>query len=257
MRITVLGCGWSSGVPIVGCDCPVCTSGKPRNARRRVSVLIEGEDGTRVLVDTSPDLRAQLLDAGISTLDAVIYTHGHADHVHGLDDLRPINYRMKKAIPAYGSAETLAGIRERFGYACRPPDPEAPWIRPSLELKEILAGQPFAVGGLEVVAFVQLHGDMPSLGLRFGRFAYSTDVKELPEAAFAALRGIELWIVDCAGFEPHPTHSHLDETLRWIERAGPKRAVLTHMSHRLDYDQLLAHCPPGVEPAFDGMVLEV
>ena len=256
MKITILGCGWSSGVPIVGCTCPVCLSGKPRNRRRRASILFE-DGGRRVLVDTSPDLRAQLLDADVNAIDGVVYTHGHADHLHGIDDLRPLNYHMKRSIPAFGTQETLNEIRSRFGDACRAPDAAAPWLAPSLDLKLIEPGLAFAVGGFEFSGFEQGHGPLTTLGLRFRSAAYSTDVKELSETAFEALRGVELWIVDCAGIVPHPTHSHLSQTLGWIERVAPKRAVLTHMAHRLDYDELLKMCPPGVEPAYDGMALEL
>ena len=255
MKITILGCGWSSGVPIPGCDCAVCTSDDPRNRRRRTSILVE-QGKVCVLVDTSPDLRAQLLDASVSRLDGVIYTHAHAAHVHGIDDLRPINYAMRSAIDIYGDDATLSSIESRFSYAFRMIDPERPWISPTL-MPHRFAG-PFEVAGLKVRPFLQEHGHMPTQGLRFGdAAAYSTDAHFLDETAFHTLAGVGVWIVDCIGVKPHGTHSHLEQTLGWIERVKPKLAVLTHMSHGVDYESFLAQCPTGVVPAYDGMVIDV
>lgn len=252
MIITVLGCGTSSGVPMIGCDCAVCRSSDPRNRRRRVSVLVE-EQNTRVLVDTPPDLREQLLDAGISKLDAVCYTHGHADHVHGLDDLRSINYHMQQSLPAYGSANTLSHIDERFRYAFG--KPSAWWTRPSIE-PHTFEG-PFTIGALEITPFDQSHGRSTTTGFRFGRsFAYSTDVKLLSDEAIDVLQGVHLWVVDCLGYREHPTHSHLENTLRWIERVKPRLAVLTHMSHQFDYETLAGELPAGVVPGIDGMTID-
>jgi phosphoribosyl 1,2-cyclic phosphate phosphodiesterase len=254
MKITILGCGWSSGVPIPGCNCTVCTSHDPRNHRRRASILVE-QDAKSVLVDSSPDLRAQLLDAGVSRLDGVIYTHSHADHVHGIDDLRPINYAMRSAIDIYGDHATLSTIESRFSYAFRTIDPTRPWISPTLNAHRI--DGPFEVAGIKVRPFDQDHGHMPTLGLRFAdAAAYSTDAHALNETAFETLAGVGVWIVDCIGTRPHGTHSHLEQTLGWIERLKPRLAVLTHMSHGLDYETLLAQCPDGVVPAYDGMVIE-
>ena len=254
MKITILGCGWSSGVPIPGCDCAVCTSDDPRNRRRRTSILVE-HAGASVLVDTSPDLHAQLLDARITRLDGVIYTHAHADHVHGIDDLRPINYAMRSAIDIYGDDATLNSIESRFAYAFRMIDPKRPWISPTLTPHRF--DGPFEVAGIKVRPFAQEHGHMPSLGLRFDdAAAYSTDAHSLDEAAFETLAGVGVWIVDCIGVRPHGTHSHLEQTLDWIERIEPRLAVLTHMSHGVDYASFLAKCPAGVVPAYDGMVID-
>lgn len=257
MRVTVLGSGPSWGVPRIGGIWGECDPGNPRNRRGRVSILV-AEGDTTVLVDTSPDLRQQLLDADVKRLDAVLYTHAHADHVHGIDDLRSINRLTGQALPIYASAATLDEIGRRFGYALAPlkSGQTGNFYKPMLE-PHVIDG-PFTVAGLPVVPFVQDHGfSMVTLGFRFGHFAYSTDVIELDDAAFAALDGIEAWIVDCIRREPHPTHSHLEKTLRWIERVRPRRAVLTHMDESLDYDVLRRTLPAGVEPAYDGMVVEI
>jgi len=259
MRVTILGCGSSSGVPLLGCDCRVCTASDLRNRRLRASILVE-RGPTAVLVDSSPDLRAQLLSQDVKRLDAVLYTHFHADHVHGIDELRSINFLMKRPLAAYGDRDTLARIQDRFGYIFEPPTPEeGPWYRPRLEPRVI--DGPFQVGTLGVTPFTQLHGAVPdrhpTLGFRFGAFAYSTDVKELTEESFAALAGVEVWAVDCLSERPSPAHSHLDQTLDWIRHVQPRRAILTHMSHTLDYASLAARLPPGVEPAYDGMVVEL
>jgi phosphoribosyl 1,2-cyclic phosphate phosphodiesterase len=255
MRLTVLGCGTSGGTPLVGNLWGACDPNEPRNRRRRVSVLIE-QGETVLLVDTSPDLREQLLDARVSRLDAVLWTHGHADHMSGLDDLRGINRLTGEPLDGWADAATHARLREAFGYAFEPfQRPVRFFHRPWLVAREITG--PFRVGAIPVVPFRQDHGGgQATLGFRFGSVAYSTDVVELDEAAFAVLAGIEVWVVDCLREEPSPTHSHLARTLSWIERVKPRRAVLTHMNERLDYRSLAARLPPGVEPGFDGLVAE-
>ena len=256
MRVTVLGCGTSSGVPLIGCACAVCTSPDPRNKRRRCSILVETAGETRVVVDTGPDFRMQCLDAGVRSLDAILYTHAHADHVHGIDDVRSLNYVMGRRIDAYAHADVFARIRARFDYAFHPPD-QPGWWRPSLNPIPFDHG-PFRVGDLDVLPYEQGHGRLPSWGFRFGRaFAYSPDVHHLPEAAFEALRGVRIWIVDALRDAPHPSHAHVERTLGWIERVRPELAVLTHMNHELDYAELRDRLPPGVVPAHDGMVLDI
>jgi phosphoribosyl 1,2-cyclic phosphate phosphodiesterase len=254
MKITVLGCGVSTGVPAIGPDWGRCNPADPRNRRRRSSILVECR-GKILLIDTSPDLREQLIDARVSRIDAVVYTHAHADHLHGLDDLRAVNRLMEKAIPIYADQGTLAEIDSRFGYALKPAPPEGPFYRPTL-VPHTIAGR-FSAAGIPVVPFAQDHGFSTTLGLRIGGFAYSTDVAELDEAAFAALAGTEIWIVDCLRREPHPTHSHLEKTLAWIARVQPRRALLTHMDQSLDYAELAAELPVGVEPGCDGTVIEL
>jgi phosphoribosyl 1,2-cyclic phosphate phosphodiesterase len=254
MRVTILGCGPSTGVPVIGPDWGRCDPSDPRNRRRRVSALVE-IGNVAVLIDTSPDLREQLIDARVSRLDAVVITHAHADHLHGIDDLRSVNRLMRQAIPLFAEAETLAEIRHRFGYVLEPIDEPGRYYKPTLVPHEIVG--PFEIAGIPVVPFAQDHGFSTTLGLRIGGFAYSTDVTELDETAFAAIEGVELWIVDCLRREPHPTHSHLAKTLSWIARVKPRRAVLTHMDQSLDYREVSADLPTGVEPGQDGLVIDL
>jgi phosphoribosyl 1,2-cyclic phosphate phosphodiesterase len=254
MRVTVLGCGPSWGVPAIGGFWGRCDPQDPRNRRRRVSVLVETRDRV-LLIDTSPDLREQLIDAGTRRLDAVLLTHAHADHLHGIDDLRAVNRLMRAPIPFYLDRAALAEIRERFPYVFDPPPADGRFYKPSLIAHEI--DGPFSVCGINIVPFEQDHGFSTTLGFRIGAMAYSTDVTELDERAFSAVAGVELWIVDCMRREPHPTHSHLAKTLSWIARVRPRRAVLTHMDSSLDYAELLRELPPGVEPGQDGLVVEL
>jgi len=254
MRVTVLGCGASTGVPAIGPDWGRCDPNDRRNRRRRVSVLVE-VGAVTILIDTSPDLREQLLDAGVARLDAVLMTHAHADHLHGIDDLRVVNRLMRSAIPLYADGQTLAEIGRRFAYVLKPVEEPGRYYKPTL-VPHLITG-PFEIRGIPIVPFVQDHGFSTTLGIRIGGFAYSTDVTELDEDAFAALEGVQLWIVDCLRREPHPTHSHLAKTLSWIARVGPRRAVLTHMDQSLDYREVSAELPGGVEPGQDGLVIEL
>jgi phosphoribosyl 1,2-cyclic phosphate phosphodiesterase len=250
----MLGCGPSTGVPAIGPDWGACNPADPRNRRRRASLLLECR-GKTVLIDTSPDLREQLLDAKIRRIDAVVLTHAHADHLHGIDDLRAVNRLMNQAIALFADAASLAEVKQRFGYALTPVPPGGMFFKPTLEPHEIAGA--FSAAGLPIAPFRQDHGYSTTLGLRIGALGYSTDVVELDDAAFAALAGVELWIVDCLRYEPHPTHSHLEKTLGWIERVKPRRAILTHLDRQLDYAQLAAQLPPGVEPGQDGLVVEL
>lgn len=264
MKLTVLGCGGSGGVPVAGREAGgtwgVAKPDNPKNRRSRVSVLIEGEGETpgttaSILIDTSPDLRQQILDNGISALDAVLYTHAHADHCHGLDELRGIVYSRRKPIDAYMDAQTRAALTTRFAYAFSS-SRTADNLYPALLEDHVIDGD-FRVGRIPVTAFTQQHGADRSLGFRCGDIAYSTDASALDEQAFAALEGVKLWVVDCLRDDPHPTHSHVAQTLEWIARVKPQRAILTHMNERLDYDELLSRCPPGVEPGYDGLTVEI
>jgi phosphoribosyl 1,2-cyclic phosphate phosphodiesterase len=257
MRVTILGCGGSGGVPTVGNEWGHCDPANPKNRRRRVSILIEGQ-GQTILVDTSPDLRAQLLDADIGHLDAVLYTHDHADHCHGIDDLRFLRRdKGMPPVPCYGTRETLETIAERFSFAFRQGTTGSGVLyKPYARAVEI--DGPFKIGALEIVPFPQDHGHGTwSTGYRVGNMAYSTDVVNIPDESWPVLEYLDLWIVDALRWEPHPTHTHFDRTIEWIARVKPKRAVLTHMNHFMDYEEVRRRCPPGVEPGWDGMVFEI
>ncbi|HEY1258918.1 MAG TPA: MBL fold metallo-hydrolase [Stellaceae bacterium] len=254
MKVTVLGCGASTGVPAIGIGWGRCNPADPRNRRRRGSLLIEA-CGKTILIDTSPDLREQLLETQIARIDAVLMTHAHADHLHGIDDLRAVNRAMRQPIPLYADGKTLDEIRRRFGYVFDPPEDPGRFYKPTLIPHEITGR--FTAAGIEVAPFAQDHGYSTTLGFRIGPMAYSTDVTELDEAAFAALAGVEFWVVDCLRRAPHPTHSHLAKTLGWIARVKPRRAVLTHMDQSLDYAELSAELPAGVEPGRDGLAVEL
>ena len=251
MKITVLGCGSSGGVPLIGGNWGVCDPQNPKNRRSRVSILVEQGD-TTLLVDTSPDMRQQLLDCSLKKLDAVLYTHAHADHCHGIDELRSINWLMNKPTDMYADAQTLDALTQRFPYIFDTAK-SGGYYKPAIAAHKINGA--FSVGDVSIVPFVQNHGYMNSLGFRFGDFAYSTDVHKLDDAAFATLQGVKVWLVDCVRHEPHPTHSHVAQTLQWIKRVRPEQAYLTHMNHTMDYDTLVRELPGGVAPAYDGMVI--
>ena len=231
-------------------DWEACDPNDPRNRRMRASVLAE-QGETRLLVDTTPDLRLQCLTFGIAGFDAVLYTHDHADHTHGIDDLRRLHHVQGGPIDIYASAETLASMAARFDYAFAP-DPASgykPFVNPTA------IDGPFTVGGIEVIPFAQDHGQMTTLGFRFGAIAYSTDLVGLGEESLAVLEGVDTWIVDALKYGHHPTHASVRVALEMIERVRPRRAVLTHMTSELDYRTLSAELPEGVEPAYDGLVL--
>jgi phosphoribosyl 1,2-cyclic phosphate phosphodiesterase len=249
-------------VPRIGPDWGACDPRNPKNRRRRCSILVEriGPGGvTQVLVDASPDMRAQLLDVEVGTLDAVIITHEHADHTHGLDDLRAITLRMRRRVPVWMDEVTARIVKARFGYcfATPPGSPYPPIVDDRrLEIGRVVTIQG-AGGALAAVPFRQFHGDIDALGLRFGRMAYSSDINGVPDESLAQLRDLDLWIVDALRYTPHPSHFSVSETLAWIERLRPKRAVLTNMHLDLDYETLRRQLPANVEPAYDGMRVEL
>lgn len=252
MKITVLGCGTSTGVPLIGNDWGLCDPHNSRNRRSRASILVE-QGETVVLVDSSPDMRQQLIDARVKKLDAVLYTHAHADHCHGIDDLRTVNWLMQKPVDIYAVPQVMADLRSRFPYVVAGHDGNS-YYKPAVIPHDI--DGPFSIGGLSILPFDMDHGFSRSTGYRFGDFAYTTDVHKLGETEFGHLQGVRVWVVDCVRREPHSTHSHLAQTLQWIDRVKPQRAILTHMNHSMDYETLRRELPAGVEPAFDGMEIE-
>lgn len=258
LRFTILGCGSSGGVPRLGGHWGDCDPDNPRNTRRRCSMLIERESAagiTRVLIDTSPDLRAQLLDAGIGELDAVVYTHSHADHVHGIDDLRMIVFNMRARLPVWADGDTQQSLYDRFAYAFV--QPEGSSYPPILDMHTI--NGPFAIAGaggeIALTPFKVNHGSIDALGFRIGGLAYLPDVAQIPDEVWPVLEGLDCWVLDALRRTPHPTHAHLAQALEWIARVAPKRAVLTNMHIDLDYATLEAETPDHITPAYDGMVL--
>jgi phosphoribosyl 1,2-cyclic phosphate phosphodiesterase len=266
LEIRILGCGSSGGVPRLGEGTPywgACDPANPKNRRGRCSILVtqRGPNGeTRVLVDTSPDMREQLLAANIGRLDAVLITHDHADQLHGLDDLRVVTLNMRRRLDLWSDRRGLEGVMQKFGYCFETPaGSDYPPILNAHEIPEPFV--PFELAGaggpVPVLAFGQRHGRIRSLGYRFGSIAYSPDVDGLDEDAFAALEGVDCWIVDALRYTPHPSHANLAQALEWIARVKPTRAILTNMHVDLDYDRLLRELPAGVEPAYDGMIVTV
>lgn len=257
-RLTILGCGSSGGVPRIGAMWGQCDPENPKNRRRRCAVLIErfGKEGvTRILVDTPPDIREQLLETRVTHVDAVIYTHDHADHTHGIDDLRMLAYVMKKRIDVYFDQPTRSSLETRFDYCFRTPKGSS--YPPILNGHDFNPGDTITIAGgggpIAVEAIAQVHGDITSLGLRIGNVAYSPDVSSLSAEAEERLRGLDLWVVDALRYTSHPSHFSVKDALGWIERLGVKRGVLTHMTGELDYAALMRHLPANVEPAYDGM----
>ena len=261
MKVTILGCGGSAGVPHVGGadgggDWGACDPDEPRNRRTRSAIVIEGPTGERLLIDTPPDLRAQLLACRIGRVEAVLFTHSHADHITGLDEVRMLNRVVNRPIDTYATPVTLDDLRQRFDYAFRPWKPPG-FFRPVLVPHEVIPGDRIATCGMELVLFHQDHRVVETLGLRVGGFAYSTDVVALDETAFAALQGIDTWLVGCFQRTPHSTHAHLDLVLSWSRRLKVRRTILTHMGIDLDWNWLKGHLPTGVEPAQDGQTLDL
>jgi len=254
IEVIVLGTGTSHGVPMIGCDCAVCTSSDPHDKRTRPSVFVS-MNGERILVDTTPELRLQCLANGIREIDAVLYTHHHADHVVGLDDLRRFNYVMKRAIPCFGTERTLSGLRRMFSYAFEPAA-DSPHSRPNLSFHEIGEG-PLTIGGETVTPIPLLHGSLPVLGFRFGRFAYCTDCSVIPDGSLAMLADLDVLILDALRHKPHPTHMNVGQAVEWAKRVGANRTYFTHMAHDLKHAETNATLPKGMELAFDGLRISI
>lgn len=261
---TILGCGSSGGVPRIGNVWGDCDPDEPRNRRRRCSLLIEGYSAaniepTRILIDTGCDLREQLLDAGVDRVDGVLYTHEHADHTHGIDDLRVLALHNRRRLDVYFTPEAGVRIREAFGYCFAAP--KGSDYPPILNAHEIEAGTVLQVdgpgGAITVRSFEQTHGNIKSLGFRVADFAYSCDLSAIPDRSAAAVSGLSLWVIDALRPSPHPSHLSLPETLGLIERYTPRHAVLTNMHIDMDYRSLIQTLPRGIEPAYDGLRIDI
>jgi phosphoribosyl 1,2-cyclic phosphate phosphodiesterase len=250
VEVTILGSGTSHGVPMIGCRCPVCVSDDPRDKRTRASVFIRS-GGTRLLVDTSPELRLQCVAHGIDAIDAVLFTHHHADHVVGLDDLRRFNWLMKSEMPCFGAPRTLECLRRMFAYAFDPAD-DSPHSRPALRLHEI-GSEPFTVGELEVTPIPLVHGRTAVLGFRVGRFAYGTDCNLIPDSSMALLRGLDVLILDALRRRAHPAHFNLEQAVDVAGRIGATRTFFTHIAHELKHEDVNRELPSGMALGFDGL----
>jgi phosphoribosyl 1,2-cyclic phosphate phosphodiesterase len=259
--VTVLGCGGSAGVPQIGGadgrgDWGVCDPTETRNRRTRSSIVIEGPGGERLLVDTSPDLRQQLLDCGVPKVEAVLFTHPHADHILGLDEVRILNRLIDRPLPAYADAATREELGRRFDYAFRPWQPPG-FFRPVLELATVAPGDVLAVAGMDVRIFEQDHGFIRTLGLRIGNFAYCTDVCRFDDAAMAVLQGVEIFMIDCFQRQAHRTHGSMAQVMAWREALKPRQTILTHMGFDMDFTELTRTLPPDVVCAWDGMTIPI
>ncbi len=262
LSLTILGCGSSGGVPRVGQGWGACDPTNPKNRRRRCSILLRqtGPDGgqTQVLVDTSPDLREQLLDQQVDRLDAILLTHSHADHTHGIDDVRPLVISGRRRIPVYMDDETSAVVRSAFGYIFETPPGSSypPLLEPRRLTPPTAIGLEGPGGSIEAMPFRLRHGEIDALGFRFGNVAYTPDLNDIPDESLSCLRDLDLWIVDALRYTRHPSHFSLAETLSWIERLAPRRAVVTNLHTDLDYETLRRQLPKNVQPAYDGLMLD-
>jgi phosphoribosyl 1,2-cyclic phosphate phosphodiesterase len=259
LNFTILGCGSSMGVPRAALGWGACDPSNPKNRRRRCALLVTRTsvqaEHTHVLVDCTPDLREQLLEADVDRVDAVLITHEHADHTHGIDDLRPLFVKNRHRVPVYLDEPTAKMMRVRFAYCFA--SPPGSYYPPIADERLLVPGRPVTIEGkggtIDALPMLQEHGDIASLGFRFGNVAYSADIKGLPPQSIAAMQGLDVWIVDALRRTPHPSHMNLDEALAWIDRIKPKRAILTNLHADLDYEALRRELPPHIEPAFDGM----
>ena len=257
MRLTCLGTGTSFGVPQIGCDCAVCRSTDPRDKRTRSGAVLEA-NGSTILIDTPPELRLQLIAAGLSRIDAVVYTHEHADHVNGIDDLRVFSVRQHKPLPLYGPPETLERLRASFNYifddAVHPYEGTS---KPHLTLHRTEPDQVLRIAGIEVLPLAFKHGHLRVFGYRFGKLAYITDIKEIPERERQRLRGLEVLVLNALWWRPHPTHLSISEAIETARELGARRTYLTHLTHETGHAELEAQLPAGVYPAYDGLTVEV
>jgi phosphoribosyl 1,2-cyclic phosphate phosphodiesterase len=256
LRLVFLGTGTSYGVPQIGCGCRTCRSPDPRDRRTRTAALIE-TGGRRLLIDTPPELRLQLLAAGVERVDAVLYTHGHADHVHGIDDLRAFSTKHGVELPAYGPAATLAQLTARFTYVFDRAAPVPGTSRPELVARPLEPGVEAVISGVPVLPVALPHGEQTVFGYRIGPVAYLTDVKEIPDAASAQLRGLDVLVLNALLDRPHPLHLSIPEAVAAAQRIGARCTYLTHLTHHATHAELAARLPAGIAPAYDGLVVQV
>lgn len=259
MRLIFLGTGTSFGIPVIGCGCATCTSEDPRDRRTRHGALVEGDRGERLLVDTPPELRLQLLAAGIDRVDGVWFTHDHADHVHGIDDLRAFSARMGRPLDTYAGEECARALRERFGYIFDP-GYRVPrgTTRPEIRLETVRPGEAVEAAGLRVLPLRVPHGDRPSVGFRVGGLGYVVDAKRLPPETLEALDGVRILVLNALWWgRPHPTHFNIEEAVEAAHEVGAELTYLTHLTHRVRHSELAAALPDDVRPAHDGMVVEI
>lgn len=257
MRLTFLGTGTSFGVPQLGCHCAVCRSPDPRDRRTRVGAVVESGTGTRVLIDTPPELRLQLVTTGIDWVDAVLFTHEHADHIHGIDDLRAITVRRDAPLPIYGPRETLDALGARFPYIFDDVRPLPGTSKPQAEAHPVCAGEPFSIADIDILPLEVPHGNVTVFAYRMGPLAYVTDAKTLPPATLDALRGVKVLVINALFRTEHPTHLSISEAIAAARAIGADRTYLTHLTHHNFHADLEAELPPGITPAFDGLTIRV
>lgn len=253
MKITFLGTGTSTGVPVIGCDCATCTSSDARDKRLRPSIFLEPGDGMKVLVDAGPDLRAQALAHNLRRIDAIVFTHGHADHILGLDEIRRYNHMYRAEMPCYGDAATIADIRRMFAYIFDPATPKGGGLP---MLTTFTVAGPFCIGHSEFIPVPIMHGTRPIIGLRVGAFAYLTDCSGIPESSLPLLENLDVLVLDALRIRPHPTHFSLDKAVEAARQIGPRRTYFTHMCHDLQHQPTCATLPAGMELAYDGLTVE-
>ena len=261
VRVTMLGCGGSAGVPQLGGvdgtgDWGACDPAEPRNRRTRSSIVLQGDGDERLLIDSSPDMRAQLLACGVPRVDAILFTHAHADHVLGIDDIRILNRIAKRPIDAFAEPKTMAELDRRFDYAFKEWTTQPNFFRPALVKRPIAFGDLVETCGLRLQTFEQDHGYISTMGLRVGSLGYSTDVATLNDRAFTILSGVDTWIVDCFQRTHHTTHANIEQVITWFDQVKPRRMILTHMGFDIDWAWLQRNLPSGIEPGFDGMVID-
>lgn len=264
MKATILGCGGAGGVPLIGNFWGDCDPNEIKNRRTRVSLLVE--DGARegaaekratLLFDTSPDMREQLLRANVKDLTAVLYTHAHADHAHGIDNIRSVNWMIGRSLPLYADVQTLTELRTLFPYVFGPQPVPGKFYCPDVEPHILEDGKAYTIGGLKIVSFHLPHGGGHTRGFRINDLGYTTDASEMPDEAFDILRGVKVWVVGAIRYRPHKTHANIERALEWIAKLNPERAYLTHMNETIDYAKLKNELPAHIEPAYDGLEIDL